>query len=85
MNPDTNELVRFNGIHEKMRLKRKGFIPVPQSLERAARLMLGKKKRVIVSKTSGGKLSRWAIRKRKAEVKKMVENCNAYYGNIVLQ
>lgn len=87
MNPDTNELVRFDNSELKNAL-RKGFIPVPQSLERAAELMLGKKKRVFVSKTSGGKLSKWAVKKRRrrAELKKMVENCNAYYqrfGGIV--
>ncbi len=82
MNPDTNELVRADNVEEMKELKEKGFIPVPQSLKRAAKLMLGKKKKVIISKTSGGKLSKWAAKKRRerAEQKKMVENCNAYYG-----
>ena len=81
MNPDTNELVQVYNVEEMEELKEKGFIPVPQTLERAARLMLGKKKKVVVSKTSGGKLSRWAAKKRRqrAEQKTMVLNCNAYY------
>ena len=63
MNPDTNELVADFG--ELSKIERKGFIPIPQTLCKAARLMLGDKKRIVVSKTSGGKLSKWAIRKRK--------------------
>ena len=87
MNPDTNELVRIDGIDELMKRKKEGFIPIPQTLERAASLMLGKKKKVIVSKSSGGKLSKWAAKKRsrKAELKKMVENCNAYYQAIEVE
>jgi len=82
MNPDTNELVRPDGYKEILKLYEKGFMPIPKSLERAARLKLGKKKSVFVSKTSGGKLSKWAAKKRRerAEQKKMVENCNTYYG-----
>ena len=83
MNPDTNELRSVDGIKELLGLRKKGFIPVPKNLERAARLKLGKKKKVIVSRTSGGKLSRWALRKRRrrVEVERMVANCNAYYGS----
>ena len=82
MNPDTNELVRIDDLEEMKEFAKKGFIPIPQTLERAAKLMLGKKEKVVVSKTSGGKLSRWAAKKRRqrAEQRKMVENCNAYYG-----
>ena len=81
MNPDTNELVRIDGIDELLNYQKKGFVPVPQTLCKAARLMLGKKKKVLVSKTSGGKLSKWAIKKRrqKAELKGMIDKCNAYY------
>lgn len=83
MNPNTNELVKVDGIAELLGLRKKGFIPVPKKLERAARLKLGKKKKVVVSRTSGGKLSRWAVRKRRrrVEVERMVANCNAYYGS----
>ncbi len=82
MNPDTNELVRIDDSKEIIKLAKKGFIPVPQTLERAANLMLGKKKKVFVSKTSGGKLSKWAAKKRRerAKQKEMVLNCNAYYN-----
>ncbi len=88
MNPDTNELVRFSSIEgtaglkkEMAKFKEKGFIPVPQTLERAASLKLGKKKSVFVSKTSGGKLSKWAAKKRRqrTEQKKTVDRCNNYY------
>ncbi len=82
MNPDTNELRKVDGIAELMGLKKRGFLPVPKKLERAARLKLGKKKKVIVSRTSGGKLSRWAAKKRRerAVQKKMVDVCNAHYS-----
>lgn len=84
MNPDTNELVQVGSIERMRDLVKRGFRPVPQSLEKAASLALGKKKKVVISKTSGGKLSKWAARKRrrKAELEKMVANCNAYYGSI---
>ena len=76
MNPDTGELRRFESLNDS-----KGFIPIPEKLHRAANLKLGKKKSVFVSKTSGGKLSRWAAKKRKERrlQKEMVENCNSYY------
>lgn len=82
MNPDTNELVRLVNIAESIGLKKKGFIPVPKSLDHAARVKLGKNKRAIVSKTSGGKLSRWAAKKRKERAiqAEMVALCNAYYS-----
>ncbi len=77
MNPDTNELVKFSSVMNVNDLKKDGFILVPQSLEQAAKLMLRGKKSVIVSKTSGGKLSKWAAEKRR-EAKK----CNEYYDNL---
>ena len=64
MNPNTNEHRRFGSIDDLMKGKKERFIPVPQSLEEAANRMLGKKKSVVVSKTSGGKLSKWAAKKR---------------------
>lgn len=81
MNPDTNELRRVDGIAELMGLKKRGFLPIPKKLERAARLKLGKKKKVIVSRTSGGKLSKWAAKKRRQRAGEavMVAKCNAYY------
>ncbi len=81
MNPDTNELVGIDDIDELIKYQKEGFIPVPQTLCEAAELMLGRKKSVIVSKTSGGKLSKWVAKKRrqKAELGDMVDKCNAYY------
>ena len=81
MNPDTNELVRIGSSEVMAELKEKGFIPLPKTLERAANLKLGKNKSAFVSKTSGGKLSKWAAKKRRErnEQKKMVEGCNNYY------
>jgi len=83
MNPDTNELVRVDNRKLKNILRR-GFIPIPKKLHKAADLALGKKDSVIISKTSGGKLSKWAAKKRKerAERKKMVDDCNNYYMNL---
>ncbi len=82
MNPDTNELVQIGSIEDLPKFEKEGFIPVPQSLERAAKLMLGRKRNVFVSKTSGGKLSKWAVKKRRERkrLKAMVDNCNAYYS-----
>lgn len=56
----TKEQVR---ILEK--IKRGSYTPIPKRLERAARVALRGKKEVIVSRTSGGKLSRWAASKRR--------------------
>ena len=83
MNPDTNELRSFN-LEEYAKAMKEGFEPIPNSLERAASLKLGKNKSVFVSKTSGGKLSKWAAKKRRerAEQRKMVERCNKYYDNL---
>lgn len=77
MNPDTNELRLF----DKNEVLPKGFISIPEGLRKAARLKLGKNRSATVSKTSGGKLSKWAAKKRKQREKqrKMVEACNNYY------
>lgn len=81
MNPDTNELIRFGNEIEMKELTEKGFIPIPQTLEQAAKLMLGNKDSVFVSKTSGGKLSKWAAKKRREKIEqgKIVKKCNDYY------
>ncbi len=82
MNPDTNELVQFATMEELKEAGKEGFIPVPESLEHAALQMLAKKRSVFVSKTSGGKLSKWAAKKRRErkKLKGMVDNCNSYYS-----
>jgi len=82
MNPETNELRVFEDEEELRKAIKLGFEAVPDYLEHAAKLKLGKKESVFVSKTSGGKLSRWARKKRreKDRHKKMMGKCNAYYG-----
>jgi len=81
MNPNTNELVRVKN-RDIRDLLRRGFIPIPKKLHHAAEYRLGEKDSVVVSKNSGGKLSKWAAKKRKekrAAQKQMVDGCNNYY------
>ena len=84
MNPDTNELISITSKEEALKAWEKGFISIPKNLEKAARLKLHGKQSVFVSKTSGGKLSKWAAKKRMERSKKklMAKNCNNYYSNI---
>lgn len=75
MDVNSNELVKSGVIDELA--KRYGresyevnrFTPVPDELNHAADRKLGGKDRAVVSKTSGGKLSRWAAKQRKAKRK----------------
>ncbi len=69
MNTDTNELVDGNTLKELFTEEAKNFEPVPPWLDRAAKQALAGKSRTFVSKTSGGKLSKWAAKKRKAKRK----------------
>ena len=82
MNPDTNELRNIETFEEERAAIKEGFISLPKKFERAAKLKLNGRKRAIVSKTSGGKLSKWAVKKRRQqrEQKKMITACNAYYA-----
>lgn len=84
MNPDTMELRVFKDRDEMMKGISEGFIPIPGKLCRAARIKLGKKESIIVSKTSGGKLSKWAAKKRRErkKQKQMIAACNEYYKNL---
>jgi len=84
MNPDTNELISIKSLKEAAKAYEKGFLPLPKNLELAAKLKLAGKQRAFVSKTSGGKLSKWAAKKRAERSKKklMVKNCNDYYSTI---
>lgn len=88
MNPMTNELIEISTTPEEFIYQlAAGFEPLPKPLQRAAKLKLGKKKSVFVSKKSGGKLSKWAAKRRKdirAEQERMVAKCNAYYREIQL-
>lgn len=52
--------------------ERKNIEPVPKELERAAMMKLAGKQEAQVSLTSGGKLSKWAAKKRK-ERRKMAK------------
>ena len=65
MNVETNELIRVREGQETP----PGFEPVPEGLNRAARRTLGHRDSVVVSRTSGGRLSRWAAQRRKAKRK----------------
>lgn len=65
MNCDTGHLVRL-GENE---IPPVGYEPVPDNLLRAANKKLAGKNEAYVSLTSGGKLSRWAAKQRKAKRK----------------
>lgn len=64
MNPGTNEVRNFPvGMDAAP-----GFEPLPEELQPAAKKALAGKNSVVISKTSGGKLSRWAAGKRKKKL-----------------
>ncbi len=88
MNTDTGHLINDNlykellreEMQEREKLKEKfinkknlqNYEPVPKELQTAAKMKLGGKDEAMVSLTSGGKLSRWASKKRK-EKRKMAK------------
>ena len=47
------------------RLCKKSYSPVPEELNHAAKVALRGRQEVTISRTSGGKLSRWAASKRR--------------------
>ncbi len=51
-------------------LREQGYTPVPAELEKAAEKKLAGQDEAYVSLTSGGKLSKWAAKQRKAKRKK---------------
>jgi len=68
MNPSTGHLVKSlcfapEGL-------KTDYEPVPPELERAAQKKLAGKEETTVSLASGGKLSRWAAKKRKEKMAK---------------
>jgi hypothetical protein len=75
MDVNNNELVSSDVIRElweqfgRSSPEVKRFTPVPEELEPAAEKVLAGRDRAFVSKTSGGKLSRWAAEQRKAKRK----------------
>lgn len=66
MNPNTGHLMNIYGLDDALPA---GYEIIPQELERAAAMKLNGAQEVIVSLTSGGKLSNWAKGKRKAKAK----------------
>ena len=74
MNPDTGHLVRVDSVEEMRRLAQAGYEPVQEELEGAAKRKLAGRKEAYVSLTSGGKLSRWAAKRRKAKRKMAKES-----------
>jgi hypothetical protein len=68
MNPYTMEVKAVGdnlSQEETQQLKNDGFVRLPKSMERAAKLKLNGNQSAIVSRTSGGKLSRHAAKLRK--------------------
>lgn len=77
MNPNTNELVDPEELEKLVKqTKAEGFEPIPEELEHAAKVKLKGKPSAIVSKTSGGKLSKWAASKRKKQAQKAARRRN---------
>lgn len=69
MNVDTGHLILTDKREELKSLMKQGYEPVPEELSRAAKRKLAGEKEAYVSLTSGGKLSNWARKKRKARKK----------------
>lgn len=86
MNPNTNELREMQSEAAMKVFSKQGFEPLPKDLQHAAKRKLKGKKSVFVSKTSGGKLSKWAAKRRKEKKKQtknqMVMDCQAYYNKL---
>lgn len=69
MNCDTNHLVSKKHLDTLPEDAKKEYEPVPEGLNRAARRKLAGKSEAHVSFNSGGKLSKWAAKKRKGKSK----------------
>jgi aspartyl aminopeptidase len=71
MNPDTNHLKSLNDVTNEMKeqLEGEGYEPIPEELNRAAKRKLNGNNEAYVSRNSGGKLSKWAAKKRKQKRK----------------
>ena len=69
MNTDNNHLIDRNKFSDKdaesLEKAFGTFTPVPPELTRAAKLKLAGQKQTIVSRNSGGKLSKWAASQRR--------------------
>jgi len=78
MNTQTNHLVETAEMskEELTELKKKGYEPVPKELQHASERLLNGRKGAFVSKNSGGKLSKWASKKRKVRQSKKSRKAN---------
>ncbi len=69
MNSNTGHLVTsdyIDSLPDKLKEQfEEDYTPVPEHLDKAARLKLKGQREAYVSKTSGGKLSKWAAQDRK--------------------
>ena len=69
MDPNTNGLIDLSDLTEDQKQeffdRMKNYEAIPEYLNMAAKKKLGKERYAEVSKTSGGKLSKWAARRRK--------------------
>jgi len=68
MNVDTNHLVALQNMERDL-LHARDYEKLPDELEPAAKAVLRGRSEAYVSRTSGGKLSRYAARKRKEKRK----------------
>ena len=68
MNVDTNHLVVLQDAARDL-LRARDYEKLPDELEPAAKAVLRGRSEAYVSRTSGGKLSRYAARKRKEKRK----------------
>lgn len=71
MQPYSGHLVDLGGMPDSRReeLHNDGYEPIPEDLREAAIRKLSGQKEATVSLTSGGKLSKWASKRRKAKRK----------------
>jgi len=67
MHCETNHLISLKTMDEVISAMDSGYEPIPDHLQHAARRTLNGEESVTISKTSGGKLSRFAAAKRKAK------------------
>jgi len=65
VNPETNHLTRVLSEDALRALQTDGYEPLPVFLQHAAEKKLGGSE-ASVSRTSGGKLSKWAAKRRKS-------------------
>ena len=68
MNVDTNHLVALQNMERDL-LRARGYEQLPDELEPAAKAVLRGRSEAYVSRTSGGKLSKYAAKRRKEKRK----------------